>query len=259
MSDQTTKPPVSPGKRNDEDYFAAVDYLTQAPAEEKNTGKKLSNWFHYHKLLLGVLLLAMIIGAYFILKPKTQEADPDYRIAVISTIAIPEDTADALTEALSAFGTDQNGDGKVTIALSRYVVDLSDNEDADLSSMATGKIQLSADLQDDACSSIFLTVDPQALEASTGLLLSLDGSTPDEDAATAAEDWEDLCYAWTDCPALSSLDLGDYKGYTVLDLETGSSQDVMADFYVCRRILETEAQQANNPGVDAFWEAMTAH
>lgn len=245
-------------QNNDNNYYAEIDFLSSDIPTTQSTGKKARTWFHYHRLLLVVAALTLVILGYFISFYTRKDPEPDYRIAVISTIAIPEDTADSLQKELTAYGTDQNGDGKVLIQLNRYVVDLSENEDADLASSATGKIQLSSDLQSDECSSIFLTVDPESLEKSTGLLLNLDGTLPDKAAASSAEDWQNMCLSWNSCPVLSSLNLGQYTGYTVLDKDTGSSQEVMSDFYICRRNLETEEQKANNKGADELWEALTA-
>ncbi len=239
------------------DRFAEIDYLTESPAKESSSQKSIINWLHYHMLSIAALFLIILVAGIFIRHYTRVEDIPDYRIGIISTIAIPEDTAAALEREIAVYGTDLNNDGQVLVKLNRFVVDLSENEDADLSALAAGKVQLSSDLQDDACSSIFLTIDPKSLEAGTGLLLALDGTLPEGNGVDISENWENLCYAWNDCPVLKGLPLGDYKGYTVLDLEEGSSQEVMSDFYICRRVLEREEQKENNKGSDELWEALT--
>lgn len=40
-------------------------------------------------------------------------------------------------------------------------------------------------------------------------------------------DWTKMVYRWTDCPALTGLDLGTYTGLTMVDDLQGENQDIM--------------------------------
>ena len=62
------------------------------------------------------------IGQYFFV------TKPDHNVAVVAPYYLPEDTVNALQDALAAYGEDRNGDGKVVVTLNVYTLDYSDTE-----------------------------------------------------------------------------------------------------------------------------------
>ena len=140
------------------------------------------------------------IGQYFFV------TKPDYNVAVVAPYYLPEDTVNALQDALAAYGEDRNGDGKVVVTLNVYTLDYSDTETQTESAAyltMAGTTKLAADVQG-GLSSVFLLWDPAGFEESTGSLRYLDGTLP---AADSDEDWWNMVYKWDDCPVLAGLDL----------------------------------------------------
>lgn len=231
-------------------------YQPEAPAPELSRKQKLSNWWHYH----WVYVVAGVVGVGIvasIIKDTVFRARPDYQVAVVSRYDLPVDTSTALQQALCQFGEDLNGDGQVLVQLNTYTVDFeSEQNNADAYNQMAGTIQLSADLQGGAGSYIFLLEDPAGFEAQTGALQYLDGTVGDPDDPPT--DWENMVYRWEDCPVLTALELGEYTGQTLMDDNTGSSQDYMRRFYVARRGVWDEKQADNFVGCADLWHALTA-
>ena len=90
------------------------------------------------------------IGQYFFV------TKPDYNVAVVAPYYLPEDTVNALQDALAAYGEDRNGDGKVVVTLNVYTLDYSDTETQTESAAyltMAGTTKLAADVQ--AASALF--------------------------------------------------------------------------------------------------------
>ena len=225
-------------------------------AKNYSTSKKLYVWWHYHWKLLLIGLAALILLAAVILS-QFQQKKPDYQIGLVSTEELPVDTAEALVEELKAYCEDVNGDGQILIQLNQYTVDFNAaTENTDAYSQMSGVIKLSSDLSPSDGSYIFLFDDAESFEETTRALQYLDGSAPESDEEEVQ--LEKMYLNWTDCPVLTALSLGDYKGYTLMDDQTGSSQDVMSRFMIGRHIVSEEARTSTYAADEALWQALTA-
>ena len=63
-----------------------------------------------------------------------------------------------------------------------------------------------------------------------------------------------MVYRWTDCPALTGLDLGTYTGLTMVDDLQGENQDIMKNTYIGRRAYYTDKTALESETYDALWE-----
>ena len=228
------------------------------PPREYTRKEKAANWWHYHWALIAVIAACVILGVW-IIKDTVFQTRPDVRIGYVGTSELPAGTVEALQEALTPYCSDLNGDGKVVVKVDTYTIDFdASSESTDAYYQMAGVTRLSAELSSSGGGTyIFLLQDPEAFERETGALQYLDGTVP-EDPDTANPDWREMVYRWTDCPVLTGLDLGNYQGYTLLDDEIGSNQDVLAGVYVARRGVWDEAQVANFAGGAELWDTLTA-
>lgn len=213
--------------------------------------QKRANWWYYHKwhVLLGVGLLA--VGAYLGARLLgVGQTAPDYQAAYVGSAALPEDTVAALESALADLGTDCNGDGQVVVRLNQYVMGDGSGEGAVYA--YAGSTRLMADL--DACESyFFLLEDPEAFQANYQVLRRLDGSLPGE----TERDYESCFLAWSDCPVLQELPLGQYTE-KLLDQEIrGDSQELLSSLWVARRGFWTERTCSHVQECDTLWDAIT--
>ena len=71
-------------------------------------------------------------------------------------------------------------------------------------------------------------------------------------------DWTKMVYRWTDCPALTGLDLGTYTGLTMVDDLQGENQDIMKNTYIGRRAYYTDKTALESETYDALWNILTA-
>ena len=171
-------------------------YQAAPPPPELTPRQKASNWWHYHWLYVAAAIAGALIAGS-IIKDTVFRPRPDYQVGVVSRYELPVDTSNALTEALTQFGEDLNGDGRVLVQLNQYTVDFhSEETNADAYSQMAGVTRLSADLQSGGGTYVFLMEDPAGFEEQTGALQDLDGTGGDPDAPPA--DWENMVYRWED-------------------------------------------------------------
>ncbi len=239
-------------------YERDIDPKELAPRREKEYSRKerWTNWWDYNLkwvILIGIAAAFVgysFIGQYFF----TTKAD--YNIAVVAPYYLPDDTVNALQTELAKYGEDLNGDGKVVVTLNTYTLDYS-SEDTQTESAAyltmAGTTKLATDVQG-GLSSIFIVYDPAGFEDSTGTLRYLDGSLP---VSGSDGDWWNMVYKWTDCPVLTSLDLGDYNADTT-HAQSGNSQSYMSQFYIGMRGAWNSGTADNIAGGEELWQALTA-
>ena len=235
-------------------YERDIDPKDIAPRREHKYTRRerWSNWWDYNlKWVIGIgIVVAYVaysfIGQYFF------TTHPDYNIAVVSPSYLPESTTAALQETLAAYGEDLNGDGKVVVKVNVYTIQFS-GDDTDAYLEMAGTTKLSTDIQS-ALSSIFILYDPAGFQSQTGALRYLDGSQPQSDADN---DWWNMVYRWTDCPALTGLDLGDYTP-DATNGNSGHSQDLLADYYVGLRGAWNSTSAELTEGGAALWAKLTA-
>lgn len=232
-------------------------YNTEStPPRQYTRQEKAANWWHYHRVMVVILAVVAAILIWLAVDILTK-VEPDYQIGWVGKSNLPQDTVDALEQALAAYGTDRNGDGQIVVQVNQYAVDLTVtelNDSADPYNQMAGMTRLSADLSQPDSSSIFLLEDPAAFQAATAGLEYLDGTLPQ----VGAEDWQRMVYRWSDCPVLAGLALGDYTGLNALDSTTGSSQELLSGVYVGFRGARSEEDTQSQEASRELWDALTA-
>lgn len=218
----------------------AKDIPRERP-RELTRREKLLNWLHYHKwhLLVSALLLWAIcdIGCDVL---GLRDARPDCQIAYVGSRGLPDETAAALEDALSALCEDLNGDGTQTVKLVQYLFP----EEADAELAYASEVRLTADLE--ACESyLFLLEDPESFQSRYHVLCSLNGTLPADQDDSA----ETVCLLWRQCPVLADMAQG--------NAAFSDSACSIERLWIARRGFWTEKTSANLDGCIAFWNALT--
>lgn len=229
----------------------ASEYLRQKykdvkPDEprELTPKERRSNWWYYHKwhVIVGVILLAIPISIAW---NALTAVKPDCQVAYVGTNALPDDTVAALERELSSLCGDINGDGKEAVQLVQYI-------SGDTEAAYSYEIKLTGDLLD--CESyLFLIENPEQFQRSYHSLCRLDGSLPDDGDFS----YENVCLAWSQCPVLTQMELGDFSYSVMGEAVSGSSQEVLSGLYIARRGFWTEKTVPNIEGCNALWEKLT--
>ena len=214
--------------------------------------QRLENWFYYNKLWLLVgLVLLWIIGSMLWNVLGIGQVRPDYRIAYVGRLKLPDDCVDALERELATLAEDCNGDGTVTVVVTQYVT-TSDNDLENQMYSYGSQITILADITEGE-SHFFLLEDPVDFQLSFQVLANLDGSIPAED------DFEALnkVFRWADCPTLASLELGTYEDSYLDITETGEIQDLLKDFYLGQRYYVGNSTPEHWEAYAALWNILT--
>ena len=214
--------------------------------------QRLGNWFYYNKLWLLVgLVLLWIIGSMLWNVLGIGQVRPDYRIAYVGRLKLPDDCVDALERELATLAEDCNGDGTVTVVVTQYVT-TSDNDLENQMYSYGSQITILADITEGE-SHFFLLEDPVDFQLSFQVLANLDGSIPAED------DFEALnkVFRWADCPTLASLELGTYEDSYLDITETGEIQDLLKDFYLGQRYYVGNSTPDHWEAYEALWNILT--
>ncbi|MBQ7802006.1 MAG: hypothetical protein IJ375_06765 [Oscillospiraceae bacterium] len=222
----------------------------QAPREEKREltpEEKRRNWWDYHKWYVAaaaaaLVLLGLIVRDVFF----NRDPEPDYQVAYVGSAYLPEDTGAALASALAELGEDLNGDGQVLVKVAEYP--LFADEAAGYQTGMAAQVQLTVDLSNNE-SFFFLMEDPARVQEQLELLAYPDGTVPAAGEAPSEELW----YAWTDCPVLTGLELGEYTEDTLDGTVTGDNQELLSELYIARRVFTAEDEAELLPGWEALW------
>lgn len=237
-------------------YTLNIDPEDLKPDEpiEYTKKQKAANWWHYNWKIVAVIAVVVAVAGYYAWKALTA-VHPDQQIALVSADALPEEVSNALEQALSGLVEDANGDGKTTAEIRSYQLDLkavdigstgagtsteasTSTEGAEdmgeaMNDMTNGYMQmaqstvLTADLSTGEAV-IFLLDEPEAFQRAYGVLSAADSTLAPEENPLDGVEW----FAWSDCPVLASLDLGEY---TTATGETVDCQEYMSRFVVARR------------------------
>ena len=231
-------------------------YETPESKKEYTKQEKAANWWYYHKLYVGIAVIAVVLVVWMVHDVLTR-VRPDYRVGDVGSSNLPTDTVTALENTLAAYCDDRNGDGKVVVELVQYNLDFdSESENTDAYTQMADVTRLSADL------SMQDTDYAQQFAETTGDLQYLDGTMPDTENVDENDnvivDWTKMVYRWTDCPALTGLDLGTYTGLTMVDDLQGENQDIMKNTYIGRRAYYTDKTALESETYDALWNILTA-
>ena len=154
-------------------YERDIDPKDIAPRKERQYTRKerWANWWDYNLKWVIIIGIAAAFVAYNFIGQYFFVTKPDYNVAVVAPYYLPEDTVNALQDALAAYGEDRNGDGKVVVTLNVYTLDYSDTETQTESAAyltMAGTTKLAADVQG-GLSSVFLLWDPARCGISTAL------------------------------------------------------------------------------------------
>lgn len=139
-------------------YERDIDPKDIAPRKERQYTRRerWANWWDYNLKWVIIIGIAAAFVAYNFIGQYFFVTKPDHNVAVVAPYYLPEDTVNALQDALAAYGEDRNGDGKVVVTLNVYTLDYSDTETQTESAAyltMAGTTKLAADVQ--AASALF--------------------------------------------------------------------------------------------------------
>ena len=215
--------------------------------KELTPAEKRKNWWYYHKwhVVIAAGLLA-ILGS--IVWNALHQVKPDYQIAYVGDYALPDDTAAAIEAGFAALGEDLNGDGSIVVQLVQYA----SSGGTDAQAVMAAETKLMADLT--ACESyFFLLEDPEKFQQNYGSMRKFDSSLPVE----AGTSGEGEYLAWTQCPVLAQMDLGEYSYPLMGETASGSSGELLSKLYIARRGFWEGKTVPYPEGCDALWEKIT--
>ena len=134
-------------------------YETPESKKEYTKQEKAANWWYYHKLYVGIAVIAVVLVVWMVHDVVTR-VRPDYRVGYVGSSNLPTDTVTALENTLAAYCDDRNGDGKVVVELVQYNLDFdSESENTDAYTQMADVTRLSADLSSEDGPYIFIMQD----------------------------------------------------------------------------------------------------
>ncbi len=214
--------------------------------------QKTANWWHYHWLWVLAGVVALGLFAHLIWSSLTAPKW-DLQIAVIVKKPLPLPVLTALSEGLSQYTTDLDGNGNNRVEVVQYVVNFrTDAENVDPKVQSAGVAGMMADLRN-GYSQVFLMDDPNGFSLSTGALRYRDGTLPADEVYPTAEQ---TSYLWTACPALTNLELGEYDASQYGG--SGNIQTELSHLYVGSRGFWEETSTEHPAEDEALWQALTA-
>lgn len=234
-------------------------YEPAPPPREYSRQEKASNWWHYNKGILAAVVIVVVIVAW-VLHDALFRVQPDLQVGYVGSSTLPEETVQALEEALLPYCTDSNGDGRVVVQVNQYQVDFqqsgsSSDLDSNPYAQLAGTTQLTGALDTSSDVYLFLLEDPAAFEAQTLALQYTDGSLPAEEDAG---NWQQMVYRWADCPVLTALDLGSYTRQTAEGATQASGQELLRSLYLGFRGNWTQEAPESRAASLAVWTSLTA-
>ena len=239
-------------------------YETPESKKEYTKQEKAANWWYYHKLYVGIAVIAVVLVVWMVHDVVTR-VRPDYRVGYVGSSNLPTDTVTALENTLAAYCDDRNGDGKVVVELVQYNLDFdSESENTDAYTQMADVTRLSADLSSEDGPYIFIMQDTdyaQQLAETAGDLQYLDGTMPDTENVDENDnvivDWTKMVYRWTDCPVLTGMELGSYTSDAVQSA-SGDSQQLLADYYIGIRGAWLKESASLLENSEPLWANLTA-
>ena len=239
-------------------------YETPESKKEYTKQEKAANWWYYHKLYVGIAVIAVVLVVWMVHDVVTR-VRPDYRVGYVGSSNLPTDTVTALENTLAAYCDDRNGDGKVVVELVQYNLDFDpESENTDAYTQMADVTRLSADLSSEDGPYIFIMQDTdyaQQFAETTGDLQYLDGTMPDTENVDENDnvivDWTKMVYRWTDCPVLTGMELGSYTSDAVQSA-SGDSQQLLADYYIGIRGAWLKESASLLENSEPLWANLTA-
>lgn len=177
------------------------DTIHSNQIELKTAKEKRANWWHYHKIQVGlaVVAVALAVGIIYSIFSKVE---PDYTIGFLTQDTYLPDIVTQLEKELTPYADDRNGDGQVVVKVNQYAVG---STSVDLQVQEANAVRFMGDASNFDC--VVYLCDSQSLEWAQiqggGFFAYTDGSTPAEDAT----DYENMKVDWEECKGLTALDL----------------------------------------------------
>lgn len=158
---------------------------------------KLEHFWYYYKVHTIIAAIVLFV-AYTLVSQMLTDVKPDYEIGLVSAEAVSDTALADLQSTVERFCEDLNGDGKVTVKLSYFHIDLSGQ-----TASAGNYLDLSS-LDGDLVgkySGMFFLADTPSFWENTHALAYLDGGSPAEEAT----DFENMVLPFSQIPGLSGL------------------------------------------------------
>lgn len=202
-------------------------YKDVKPDEPKELTKKekRANWWHYHKIMLLIIALAAALVISFIWE-MVSKVEPDFQLTYVGEYSLDMQSVEQLEQALNALASDRNGDGKVAVQVTSFVI----NEE-DPMAYAT-QMSLVADMSVGQ-SDFYLLADPLTFQESYGVLTMIDGSEFDQGM---------------DPEGTERVALSDCVGLAMPELEQ--------ELYLCRRIPVSDDDENDLRVSEQMWSAI---
>ncbi len=89
---------------------------TPAPAAPMSPRNWLSNFWYHNSWTVIIVSFVVVVAAVLIWQSATKE-NPDFRICMACSSAVPDEAVMILEEELEQYATDINGDGKVIVQI----------------------------------------------------------------------------------------------------------------------------------------------
>lgn len=214
--------------------------------------ERFLNWLHYNKLyVIAAAVVLWILGSVLWNLLGIGQIQPDYTIAYVGALELPQACVEALEKELAAFGEDLNGDGNVTVQLIQYATGSGSDDNAMYSYAAN--VTLLADITE-GTSYLFLVEQPQAMMDAYQIFACADGTPPDDEDYSI----DSKVFSWSDCPVLTALDLGTYEETYLNQVETGDCQSLLSNLYIGRRYYYNEEDVEHLDAYAVFWQRLTA-
>lgn len=163
--------------------------LVQEPPRVLTPKERRANWWHYHWYYVALILAALLAAGWYAWQNLTA-VRPDYVVTVVSRTDPAPELLEQVQAQLEAVGSDENGDGRITVEVNSIWLDLSAMQEggdfARLMESSQEKLNAAFYLGE---STLFLVDDPAGLEQMYGCFCHLDGTDPQEGEAVRVEDF----------------------------------------------------------------------
>lgn len=179
--------------------------LIPEPPRTLTPAEKRANWWHYHWHYLVLIVCALAVLGWYLVRVFTK-VEPDHIVTVVSRTSPEASFLEQVQARLEELAADENQDGKVTVEVRGIWLDLAAAQTGgDLARlMESSQERLNAEFYLGE-SVIFLVDDPEELEQQYGCFRRLDGADPQPDESLAVEDYareiDTTALAGVDAPA----------------------------------------------------------
>ena len=211
--------------------------LVQEPPRVLTPKERRANWWHYHWYYVALILAALLAAGWYAWQNLTA-VRPDYVGTVVSRTDPAPELLEQVQAQLEAVGSDENGDGRITVEVNGIWLDLSAMQEggdfARLMESSQEKLNAAFYLGE---STLFLVDDPAGLEQMYGCFRYLDGGDPQPGDVVRIEDFA--------LPA----------GATLLE---GLAPPPEGAWYLARRIAEGAEDSPALERDDRLWSVLTA-